>query len=329
MEQALAWLSRWGVSLASLGGGLLTLLVFRRGLPNVGWIVGYLLLLWLLFAVFIEMRQALAGSEQKSRRLIVSAVDYTIQTLYHGLLLFVLPAYYAAATLTSLNGVFLALLVALALLTTIDPWYRAIVQPRPWLSYLFFVMSIFAPLNVALPLVGVPPFPSLVMSAFLAWVSLTPALRRGQRATWPMAFRTAVAVGVVAATFVALGRALIPPAPLFLARAAIAWDVVNMDSLEPAPDTIGADELRLRGLIAYTAIYAPAGLFQPINHVWRRERQVVNVVSLSPVKGGRQEGFRTYSRKTSFPADPTGRWTVDVETSSGQLIGRLRFRVTP
>src|SRR3989449_3433300 len=61
MEQALAWLSRWGVSFASLGGGLLTLLVFRRGLPNVGWIVGYLLLLWLLFAVFIEMRQALAA----------------------------------------------------------------------------------------------------------------------------------------------------------------------------------------------------------------------------------------------------------------------------
>src|SRR2546428_10965600 len=80
MEQALAWLSRWGVSLASLGGGLLTLLVFRRGLPNVGWIVGYLLLLWLLFAVFIEMRQALASSEQKSRRLIVSAGDYTIPT---------------------------------------------------------------------------------------------------------------------------------------------------------------------------------------------------------------------------------------------------------
>src|SRR3989454_2514063 len=271
MEQALAWLSRWGVSFASLGGGLLTLLVFRRGLPNVGWIVGYLLLLWVLFAVFIEMRQALASSEQKSRRLIVSAVDYTIQTLYHGLLLFVLPAYYAAATLTALNGAFLALLVALALLTTLDPWYRAVVQPRPWLSLFFFVVSIFASLNVALPLVGVPPFPSLVMSAFLAWVSLTPALRRGQRATWPMAFRTAVAVGVVAATFVALGRALIPPAPLFLARAAIAWDVVNMDSLEPAPDTIGADELRLRGLIAYTAIYAPAGLFQPINHVWRRE----------------------------------------------------------
>src|SRR2546422_10908142 len=93
MEQALAWLSRWGVSLASLGGGLLTLLVFRRGLPNVGWIVGYLLPLWLLFAVFIELRQALAGSEQKSRRLIASAGGPAVPPPYPGLLPLVLAAY--------------------------------------------------------------------------------------------------------------------------------------------------------------------------------------------------------------------------------------------
>src|SRR2546430_14249202 len=95
MEQALAWLSRWGVSLASLGGGLLTLLVFRRGLPNVGWIVGYLLLLWLLFAVFIEMRQALAGSAQKSRRLIVSAGGCTSPTPLPRPLPLPPPAHYA------------------------------------------------------------------------------------------------------------------------------------------------------------------------------------------------------------------------------------------
>jgi hypothetical protein len=52
-------------------------------------------------------------------------------------------------------------------------------------------------------------------------------------------------------------------------------------------------------------------------------------VDLSPVRGGRREGFRTYSRKAAFPADPAGRWTVDVTTSSGQLVGRLSFRVTP
>jgi len=63
--------------------------------------------------------------------------------------------------------------------------------------------------------------------------------------------------------------------------------------------------------------------------VWRQDGKVVEVVALSPVRGGRREGFRTYSRKTAFPVDPAGRWTVDVTTSWGQLVGRLSFRVTP
>jgi hypothetical protein len=329
VRPVLAWLGRWGISLASLAGGLAALFVFRRGLPHVAWIVGYLLLLWLLFAVLTQVRRSLSASSRRSRRLIVAAADYTIQTLYHGLLLFVLPAYWASATPTSVNAAFLALLVALALLATFDPWYRTLVQPRPWLGYVFFVVTVFAALNVALPLVGLPPFPSLVASAFLAAVALAPAVRRSGRVTWPAAFRATVAAGVVAATLATLGRAWIPPAPLFLARGAIAWNVGSIESIEPLAQAIGASELKERGLLAYTAIYAPAGLRQPVSHVWRRNGEVVTVVVLSPVQGGRREGFRTYSRKTAFPADPAGRWTVDVMTGSGQLIGRLRFRVTP
>ncbi len=329
MRPVLAWLGRWGISLASLAGGLGALFVFRRGLPHVSWIVGYLLLLWLLFGLLAQVRQALETSERRSRRLIVAAADYTIQTLYHGLLLFVLPAYYASATLTSVNAAFLALLAVLALLATFDPWYRALVRPRPWLGYLFFVVSIFAALNVALPLVGLPPFPSLVASAFLAAIGLAPAVRRRRRATWPAAFRATIAAGVVAATLATLGRAWIPPAPLFLARSAIAWDVGSVESIEPLASAVRASELKERGLVAYTAIYAPAGLRQPVSHVWRRNGEVLTVVALSPVQGGRREGFRTLSRKTTFPADPAGRWTVDVMTGSGQLIGRLRFRVVP
>ncbi len=317
------------MSLASLAGGLLTLFVFRRGLPHVAWIVGYLLLLWLLFGVLAQVRGSLEASQRRSRRLLVAAADYTIQTLYHGLLLFVLPAYYVSATLTSVNVAFLALLVALALLATVDPWYRALVRPRPWLGYIFFVVSIFAALNVALPLVGLPPFPSLVASAFVASVALTPVVRRQRRATWLAAARATVAAGVVAATLATLGRAWIPPAPLFLAGGAIAWNVGSVESIEPLADAIGASELKERGLVAYTAIYAPAGLRQPVSHVWRRNGEVVTVVALSPVQGGRRQGFRTLSRKTTFPADPAGRWTVDVMTGSGQLIGRLRFRVSP
>jgi len=327
VKAAFAWLAEWGVSCASLTGGLLTLFVFRRGLPNVAYLVGYLLLLWLLFAVLVELRQPLAESGRRTGRLVVTAADYTIQTLYHGLLLFVLPAYWASATLTSLNVVFLVLLVALALLATFDPWYRAIVHPRPWLGYVFFVVSIFAALNVALPLVGLPPFGALMASAFVASLAITPVVRRAGGRTWRAALRVTVALGVVAAALAAVGRAWIPPAPLFLARSAILWDVLDLDSVEALPTTISAAEVKERGLVAYTAIYAPAGLRQSVSHVWRHRGRVIEVVALAPVLGGRREGYRTYSRKTSFPDDAEGRWSVDVVTASGQLIGRLRFRI--
>jgi len=327
VKSAFAWLTEWGVSFASLTGGVLTLFVFRRGLPNVAYLVGYLLLLWLIFAVLVELRQPLEESGRRSGRFVVTAADYTIQTLYHGLLLFVLPAYWASATLTSVNVVFFAILVMLALLATFDPWYRAIVQPRPWAGYVFFVVSIFAALNVALPLVGLPPFGALMASAFAAALAITPVVRRAGGRTWRAALRVTVALGVVAAALAAVGRAWIPPAPLFMARSAILWDVLDLDNIEALPTTITAAEVKERGLVAYTAIYAPAGLRQSVNHVWRHRGRVVETVSLAPVLGGRREGYRTYSRKTSFPDDAEGRWSVDVVTASGQLIGRLRFRI--
>src|SRR6185436_15173476 len=146
--QAFAW--RWGISLASLASGLITLFIFRRGVPHVGWIIGYVVVLWLLFAVLGQMRAALLAG---GRHLVVAAGDYTIQTLYHGLLLFVLPGYFAA---TTFDGI----------------------------TVTFFGFSLFAGLNVALPLVGVSPAVAVVASAGLAALGLTPSFfaRAGR---WP------------------------------------------------------------------------------------------------------------------------------------------------
>ena len=58
-------------------------------------------------------------------------------------------------------------------------------------------------------------------------------------------------------------------------------------------------------------------------------RQIARVVLPTPVLGGRREGFRTYSRFTDLKPPVAGRYRVDVVTASGQLIGRLRFTVTP
>jgi hypothetical protein len=325
----LDWLRRWGISIASFVGGLLTLFVFRRGLPHVAWIVGYLLLLWLLVAVLVQTRDTLAASDKRTHRLVLTATEYTVQTLYHGVLLFLLPAYWAATTLASPNAGLLVLLALLALLATFDPWYGALVRPRPWVGYVFFVVSTFGALNLGLPLVGVPPFAALLIAAWLAVVALTPAIRRARGWRWPTALIVTTIVGLTVAAAVGRWCVVIPPAPMFLAGAELGWTVGTVDSLEPVPGAIRAGDLHERGLVARTAIYAPAGLRQPVEHVWRREGQIINVVRLTPVQGGRRDGFRTFSRKTAFPSDSVGRWSVDVTTEAGQLIGRLAFRVVP
>jgi hypothetical protein len=328
-DRLLAWGRRWGISVTSLVAGVVTLLVFRRGVPHVHWIVGYLLLLWLLVTVMLRAGDALAASSRRSLRLVATATAYTIQSLYHGVLLFLIPAYAAATTFTSRNVVFVVVLASLALLTTFDPWYRALVHPRPWAGHAFFLVSLFGGLNLALPLVGVPPFPSLRLSAWAAVVALTPVAARAWGWPWRRALVAMMALGVVSGLTAGAARAWVPPAPLFLATATLAWGSEGSGAAAPVAASITAAQLRERGLVAHTAIHAPAGLRQPVEHVWRLRGETLDRVRLAPIEGGRQEGYRTLSRKTEFPADPVGRWTVDVVTVSGQLIGRLRFRVVP
>ncbi|MCI0546174.1 MAG: DUF2914 domain-containing protein [Candidatus Rokubacteria bacterium] len=321
-------LRRWGMSAGSLGLGLATLFVFRRGLPHVAWIVGYLLLLWLVVTVLAVARAAL---EERGRHRVVGALEYTIQTLAHGLLLFVLPAYYAAATPSSVNIGFVALVAAGALVTAVDPWYGALVRRHPWRERLLLGFAIFAAASVALALVGVRPIVALVGSAPLAGLALAPAFRWPGAHPWPQALGTAAAVAAAVTALVWYGRAAIPPAPLFLARAVVARDVVALRPVDEVGDEVSAESiLGGGGLVAFTAVYAPAGLRQAIEHVWHRNGAVVARIPLAtPVAGGRAEGFRTYSRRREWTAPVAGRYRVDVVTASGQLIGRVAFTVTP
>jgi hypothetical protein len=49
-----------------------------------------------------------------------------------------------------------------------------------------------------------------------------------------------------------------------------------------------------------------------------QQRVVVNIV------GGRQDGYRWYTYKTG---PRPGQWRVNIETSDGRSIGRVRFAV--
>jgi hypothetical protein len=113
-------------------------------------------------------------------------------------------------------------------------------------------------------------------------------------------------------------------------RPTIARAVVELEPLEPVARISPADLAAWGGLVAFTPVATPAGLRQAIEHRWRHgAREVERLPLPTPVHGGRPGGFRTFSRKVDFPDDPRGRWTVDVVTTAGQVVGRLRFTVGP
>jgi hypothetical protein len=322
----LHWVGQWGIPIGSLVLGVLTLFFFRKGIEYFPWFVGYLLLLWLAGVAFAGVRQSLAA---RGRRMATMVVDYTVQTLFHGLLLFLLPIYYASTTVASGNVWFALLLAIGAVVTAIDPWYRALSARFRGLEVFLFGFGLFASLNIAFPLVGVRSTWAPFLSGLFSMLALAPIFRRGAGPSWPGALLRAAAWGASIALLLWPFRGWIPPAPLHLAAATFAHSILQLEPSEPV-SRLPVEELRAWGeMVAFTAVVAPAGLEEPIRHLWRKDGRVVQDVLLSPVRGGRRAGFRTYSRKTGLGQGTAGSWTVDVLTIHDQLIGRIQLVVTP
>ena len=321
----LRFLERWGLSLASLANGIVILVAFRRGTEHLPWIVGVLFLLWFGVVVFEHVRRSLAA---RGRQLVLVALDYTIQSLHHTLLLSLLPIYYASTTLASPNATFLLLLAGAVLLTSVDPWYRATIRLHPRAIVVLFAFCFFAALAVALPLVGLRSTWALIASGALSMLALTPAIRRATDTSWRTAWLLAGLAAAVAASVLWPLRRWIPPAPLHLAFGTFARTVERREPVQPVVRISAADLKAWGSVWCFTAVWAPAGLREPITHAWSRDGVPVASTRLAPIRGGRPGGFRTYSRRTDLGPDPTGHWTVDVLTAHGQLIGRVRLTVT-
>lgn len=321
----LGWLRTWGVSGISICSGLVTLFLFRRGIEYFPLVIGYLLLLWLAAVMLAEHRRRLSG---RAPRAVSTAIDYTVQTLLHGLLLFLLPIYYASTTLTSGNVWLLVVLVGASILTTIDPWYRTVTERARWVESALFGLGLFSSLNVAFPLVGVASGTALLLSGSASVLALSPIFRRGLGVGWAAAALRAGCGAVAIAIGLWLVREWMPPVPLHLTRGTFARSVDQLEPVEPAV-RIARETLQAWGkLFAYTAVAAPAGLREPVHHAWQKNGRTVAVMPSTTVQGGRQGGFRVYSWKADLGADPAGVWQVEVRTAGGQLVGRAQLLVT-
>lgn len=133
---------------------------------------------------------------------------------------------------------------------------------------------------------------------------------------------------------------VIPPIPLSLRDAGMYYDIEKVNgeyvltgetenwwqSLVPGEIVTLAPG---SPLYAYTAVYAPTGVSTAIVHVWQQwntsteEWDTIGSPAFT-ITGGRPDGYRGYTMLSSCAP---GKWRISVETASGQVLGRIGFRI--
>lgn len=249
------------------------------------------------------------------------------QSLHQETLFFALPFVAAATVWSSAQPLFLALVALAALVTTLDPIYIGRICARPGRLLVFQAFCAFVAALVVVPLaLQRDTTIALEVAAVLTLLGLLPGALRWLRDTPRRAWPRGVAIGLLALAAAWGLRAHVPAVALEARdlRATTALDA----KLTPgaALTRIDASTLRQHGLTAFAAIRAPLGLRQQLFFEWRHEGRMVERIG-TDIAGGRSAGYRTFTRKRNFPADPGGRWEISLRTSSGQLLGRTTLHV--
>ncbi len=133
---------------------------------------------------------------------------------------------------------------------------------------------------------------------------------------------------------------IIPPIPLSVREATMAYNVARSDGdylLVKQPESwlealIPGVTMTIKigdPIYAFTNVAAPTSLSTTLVHRWEyydpsSKNWVTKSILSYGMTGGRDEGYRGYSYKTSLLA---GRWRVTVETTRGQVLTRIPFYV--
>lgn len=320
---------RW-VPWLSLAGGLIGAFLMDRS-PKSSWlIIGMAVLGWGAIIGFTALARLDPDDYEGRKQQVVKTARFLAlvgsQSLVQNGLLFALPFYVQASAWTLPQLLFLLTMTAAAAVTLWDPLYEAAVKWRG-VGFALQGFASFCALNAVLPALGMSNAVSLVLAGFgaaagvplQAWILMPVESRR----------KTVIASGVIAGLGVPLlvafaGAAAIPPAPLKLQGGGIGLSVEDRELKEPVDEVSGVPD----ALYCWTAIGAPRGLKDDLFHVWRQGGVVADKMKLV-VSGGRESGFRTWSRKTKFGKRPYGRWSCSVETAAGQVLGRRSVDIKP
>jgi hypothetical protein len=277
--------------------------------------IGFIWLSSLFLPVFVNRSWFSSVGRERIRMM----VNYFNKNFYQQLLFFLLPIYYSSTTMGSRNMVFLMLLAASAVLSTLDIIYDRYLSVRWQLTALFFAFNLFASINVMLPVLwAVNHSWSLWISAILALLGFDSMLYRlsGLHGRFANMLRIAAGIGLLA--IITIFQPFIPPAPLSLVNAQFGSSVRALEIVNPLT-VIPASPGKIAVM---TSIKAPLGLEEGVRHRWYLGSKEIFASRIYSFQGGNRDGYRIWTQITWSKEMKREALTVDVETAEGQLIGR-------
>lgn len=308
--------------------GIASFLLVNRQVAMGSWIAGFLMLSWLLILFEGTLGRWLSAWRPDWAQASPWMLRFLTQGVHQESFFFALPFLLHTTTWTSPQALFTLVVAGAALASMWDPFYYGRIGHRAGVFLAYHALAVYVTMLVLLPALGhVTTQTTTAIAAIAIAVLSVPSLaqlfdrRRWWR--WLAMFAGAGALGFAAL----LAAPFVPPATLWISQGAISASV-DVAQREPGPEIrrIDEDRLRAQGLYAFSAIRAPRGLRESIYHRWMLNGEEIDRIPLH-IEGGREQGYRAWTRKTGFPADARGRWQVQVVTDGGQLIGEMRFRV--
>ena len=326
----------WLHSAYALGLGALVVAFAQKGFDHARWLAVSLGLSWLLVVLFFRLfgsgaRQENLDYAHPRLRLRFYVMTYVLKNLYQGMLFFLLPFYWRSTSMDDANAWFVFLLAGCAVLSTLDIVVDRVLMRWRVLASLFHGVTLFGCLNLVIPALfpDTRTLTSLLVAAAITivffWTLHVPA--RAFKNRWVFAvLGLTVGAGVGGAY---LARRGIPPVPMHVASAAVGPQVLPDGRLAMEVTTLHASVIH--ELIAVTDVVVPGGKGDKLRHVWRHQGVEVQrwTEETSRVDGAPKGSVRLRSTltKKELPPQIAGKWTVDVETEDGQLVGRASFRV--
>jgi hypothetical protein len=320
--------SAWALTL-----GVIVMAFAAKGFAYSRWLLLSLVAIWavtfLVFRIFgVGRARKLDGVTTKLGFFVMT---YVLKNLYQTMLFFLLPFYFKATTFSSRNAVFFGLLALCAFLSTMDVIFDRVVMRWRSVAAVFNAITLFACLNVSLPAL----LPSLRSSWVVLWAAgitvvvfwlFHVPLRVLRHPVGLIVFALCIAGGVAGAWY---GRAAIPPVPNYVKSGEVGPALRPDGRLASNLDAIEVDKLET--LYAEFDVVVPTGEAGDLRIAWRcggkalRGEAPATTYHAGPTKGIVR--MRSRLARDRMPLDPVGRWSVEVVTDEGRLVGRRTFEV--